>query len=215
MEHPPIWCGTRYRTGCLFPARILVVGESTYPGSPDDSTWLYNQRIPQEHIDGRLHHSFGTRLVRALLGCDRETTAQIEAVWQSVAFFNYITVPLSGPGQAPSEDAWQAHHQPLDLRLVDLQPEVILFLSYRLWDRLIRNPVVKIEGGPLLEGAGRPHTYWFHIDTERRALAYGMKHPTYMSWRTEHEYVTRLLRLVVPANRRLHPTAPRLVDRRG
>jgi hypothetical protein len=215
MEHPPIWCGNRYRTGGMFPARILVVGESTYPGSPDDNTWLYNQRIPQEHIDGTLRHGFGTRLVRALLGSSGETAAQISAVWQSVAFFNYITEPLSGPGEAPSDDAWLAHHQPLDVRLVELQPEVILFLSYRLWDRLVGDSVVGVERGPMIERSRRPQTYWFRIREQKRALGYGMMHPTYMSWRAEHECLTRLLSFVVPSNQRLHPTAPRLIKRRG
>lgn len=212
MALPDIWIGSRYQDGGLFSKRVLLVGESTYP-APGDDIADYNKRIPTEHINGSSRDNFRTRLVRALLGHE-ESPPQIEAVWQSVAFFNYITAPLSGPGEAPTEHMWQAHHQPLAERLNQLQPDVLLCLSFRLWDRLTTAGVLVGRPGPVLVGAGRPATLLVRLADGSDVVAYGIKHPSYMSWRTEHGFINRLLTGGTRAPSQGPPSmAPRLVNR--
>src|SRR3954447_10637839 len=99
-ELPPIWIGSNYRRRGFAGARVLLIGESTYP-APGDSTFLYNRRIPEEHISGACRDAFRTRLVRMFLNTNRETPEDVQRVWHAVAFFNYITSPLAGPGLAP------------------------------------------------------------------------------------------------------------------
>ena len=208
-EYPPVWVGAKYPRGGIFQRRVLLIGESTYP-APGDDTWLYNRRIPTEHMSGSCRDGFRTRLIRALLGSERETSAQIQAMWNSVAFFNYITAPLAGANEAPTEDHWRKHHQPLAEHLCDLKPDVLIVVSFRLWDRLIDSSILRGRSGPVLTGAGRPNTLLVSTGGDQVATAYGMKHPSYISWRAEHTHISRLL-CIAPGQRVEFAAGPRLV----
>lgn len=125
--------GLNYETG-----GILIVGESTY-ARPGVDTSQYNVLMARDHMVGR-GDRFRTKLVRAFLGRDDETPGDITAFWHSVAYFNYIKVPLAGPRLLPSTTMWETMHEDIPARLESLRPALLVALGYRMWEKWITSP---------------------------------------------------------------------------
>ena len=93
-------------------------------------------------------------------------------------FFNYIIPPLSKSRKQPNNEQWE-NHQPLDYRLNELKPDLLVVLGYRMWDWLLKQPPdgIKITKAPTLHGAFRQPSY-FHLNNGFKILAYALRHPS-------------------------------------
>lgn len=180
----PIWIGKNYNSGGRFGAKILVIGESTYSESGEDTS-QYNILIPEDHIAG-YRDAFRTKLARVFLNTDKETREDISEFWHSVAFFNFVSSPLDGPRKAPSNDMWKENSQFMESIVDDLRPNLIVILGYRMWASWHRNLSYLLSNGPKIIGAGREQSLFFGDTT----LLYCLRHPSSaFSWRSEHPYL--------------------------
>jgi hypothetical protein len=191
----PVWHGENFKTGGIFQKRVVIVGESTH-AKPGVDTSQYNVLMATDHMNG-YRDRFRTKLVRAFRGSDDESDHEIWEFWQSVAYFNYITVPLAGPRRSPTTAMWAGAHANLSAHLNDLCPDILVTLGYRMWSEWNAAPPCPRSPGPFIEGAGRAETYWFMPPGARcRVLAYCMKHPSSgFSWRKEHPFLMSALAL--------------------
>jgi len=100
---------------------------------------------------------------------------------------NYITTPLDGPRKPPSENQWEQHHQPINEIFKRLKPNLVVVLGFRMFDRWEYDSPMILSEGPIILNAGRDKTRYFQLDDNRKALIYGMRHPSSgFSWRTEY-----------------------------
>jgi hypothetical protein len=185
----PVWVGTNYKAG-----GILIVGESPH-AKPGVDTSQYNVLMAMDHMDG-YRDRFRTKLVRAFLGRGDETLNDITAFWHSVAYFNYIKIPLSGPRIPPSITMWETMHEDLSARLECLRPGLLVALGYRMWDRWKAAPPCVKEPGPSIPGAAPGSTYWLTPRAGVKVLAYCMRHPSSaFSWRKEYPLLQAAIEL--------------------
>lgn len=124
------WIGKNW--GVSFGGKlILVLGESHYCASPADAypgmTWdiikdLFDPNSPHEPYKNTY-----TKFAKALSGkFDRMTIADKEELWESVAFYNYIQEPLTGPRTAPSDAQFKASEEAFEEVVDTWQPDVII-----------------------------------------------------------------------------------------
>lgn len=193
--NPPIWKGRDYEDNGIFGSRILIVGESTYTTNGADTS-LYNVWMAQDHIDG-YRDAFRTKLIRVFLNTDYEQKDDIEKFWNSVCYLNFIIPALSGPRIAPNDRMWVDNSQPLSKLLAELKPNLVVVLGYRMWSEWINTPPCEMLPGPIIEGAGRAHTYFLiSKGNEHRSLSYAMKHPSSgFSWRREHQFLMQAIKI--------------------
>lgn len=136
--HP--WKGQHYGRESRFGVRLLVLGESHYgqPGE-DDKPTLTEEVVRDYSAEHR--HPYFTRIAKVLRGdrgwIDDEERA---AIWEHLAFYNYVQSLVPAPGIPPTSAQWAAAHGPFLTVLNRLQPDGVLVVSQRLWDQLSQMP---------------------------------------------------------------------------
>ena len=196
-EYPPIWVGQNYESGGMFKSRILIVGESTYTIDGKDTS-QYNLWMAQDHIDG-YRDAFRTKLIRVFRNADYETKKDIEDFWHSVCYVNYIATPLAGPRMAPDEHMWSNNSQPLAEIILDIKPNLVIALGYRMLKAWTANPPFDMWPGPEILGAGRSKTFFTKTSNGSEiTLIYALRHPSSaFSWKEEHPYLMKAIDLSV------------------
>jgi len=180
--------------------RLLILGESHYSS---DTTVLgkttpgATKDVVREFINGERRRFF-TGLTQVIAGKHRSTMTQqeIEAVWASVAFYNYVPVYVAdGARERPSRDMFMAGGKPFEQVLSTLQPQAILVCGYELWGWLIR-------GLP-----NAPHKPWETMSPHKvgSAPAMRMMHPSAnffssTKWRPAFEDLCRQAKSTEPAS---------------
>ncbi len=137
--HP--WKGQHYGRESRFGVRLLVLGESHY-GQPDEvpEPRTFTQEIVRYY--GVQHrHRYFTTIAKVLCGdrgwIDNEERA---AIWENVAFYNYVQSLVPAPGIPPTPAQWEAGHYPFMTVLRNLRPDAVLVASQRLWGQIEQKP---------------------------------------------------------------------------
>lgn len=178
------WIGNNYWDGGCFGKKILVLGESHYG---DNWNSFLTQNVMLDHVYDRTRATY-TNFERALKGSTTNGDDR-ECIWQSVAFYNYIQEPLSGPRESPTqsqfEDAEEAFFEILD----ELEPDVVLIWGTRLWDNLPYTNF-KSYGDCTYKGYSyRSGSYTTDNGTE--VICYEMQHPSSgFSWSWWNGFLT-------------------------
>ena len=137
--HP--WIGPHYGRESQFGVRLLVLGESHYgrPGEVPEPR-IFTQDVVR-YYSGQHRHPYFTILAKILRGdrgwIDDEERA---AIWENVAFYNYIQSLVPAPGTPPTAAQWDAAHDPFLTVLDTLQPDAVLVASKRLWGQIEQMP---------------------------------------------------------------------------
>jgi len=116
--------------------RVMVLGESHY-GDSQDSASDFTQHVVKEHaLKAGLH--FFSKLTNILRGnTEYPSDEERYETWRHVAFYNYIQVFVGeGARIAPTSEMWSAAYQPFLEVVRQLEPDVILVLGSRLWNRM-------------------------------------------------------------------------------
>ena len=141
------WIGSLYDAEGLGGVRLLLLGESQYPGpntrvSPDGIPSLEDSSATRENVEelaitGR--NSFFTKVTKLVLGLGAGQWISDEGkadVWQRVAFYNFVQQWLSGSRCRPTEEMWVAARGPL-LEVMDMcRPHLVVVLGLELANHL-------------------------------------------------------------------------------
>ena len=142
------WVGPHYQTEGLAGTKLMVLGESQYPGP--EYAHLYPGGAPtpgcrssiQENVRELVfenRNAFFTKITKLVLGQPAKKWVPQEArqdFWERVAFYNYIQWWLSAARSRPSEQNWIDALAPFLDVLAELRPDVLLVLGNELASRL-------------------------------------------------------------------------------
>jgi len=165
--------------------RILVVGESHYadehekgstdPEMTNNAVGLYANRPSKQ----RWIRTFDN-IAWAVSGKNR---AQLEKdgrrgeidVWNSIAFYNYITVLLANSARAdrPTREQFLDSRHAFEQVLDSIKPDILLVCGYELFPWLIRNHYPSYAGDPWkFKGE------WIDLPRSKTLRAVRMRHPS-------------------------------------
>jgi hypothetical protein len=170
------WIGDHYQQAPLG-KRILILGESHYDWDSDnpindkpDTTSI----VIQKQLDGDYTKAFWTHIAKAFLN-HNPTLDEKREFWHSVAFYNYVQSSAGfGARVTPSSDQWTSSEPAFFEILEALQPQLMVVLGYRLWERL---PNANCEAGQKIPGAEHVNTCRYVYQTGN-CLAISLKHPS-------------------------------------
>ena len=141
--HP--WVGARYgRDNRFGGVRLLVLGESHYGSGEEDHDTTqdvvrrWGQELPEVRGNEHRHLGFFTKTSK-LLRRDPEwlTQPDREAIWDDVAFYNFVQTFVDGPRNEPAIAQWCDGQKPLDTVLSTLKPSAVLVLGKRLAGNIV------------------------------------------------------------------------------
>lgn len=134
--HP--WVGKQYHKG-FNGKRLLVLGESHYMEDPSEMTTAMTINVIEDLINPLSEHegykNTYTKFERALAGRELSATEKV-SVWHSVAFYNYVQSPISGPRMSPTSSDFESSELAFFEVLETLQPEYIIAWGARLYENL-------------------------------------------------------------------------------
>ncbi|MBR4350066.1 MAG: hypothetical protein IKP99_05000 [Bacteroidales bacterium] len=133
------WVGKNYKNGGVFNKRILVVGESHYCGQCDRKECEehfyhcgrnYTEYTILKHLNDTLEKGGKTYTTfeRALVGGAPDEEIK-RAIWNSIAFYNYLQYALEKPRMKGEDSAYDAAEKPFFQVLDELKPELIIVWS--------------------------------------------------------------------------------------
>ena len=123
--------------------KILVLGESHYieDYDPDVDIRHFTRDVIFNYVDldapfQRWMNTF-TKFIRALYG-EEYDRAQSAGLFNHLAFYNYLQVPISGPRMAGSNDDYEQAQEPFFNLLEEkmIEPDVVIIWGNRLWKYL-------------------------------------------------------------------------------
>lgn len=127
--------GEKYRNS-RYGVRIMVLGESHY--SYEEYTGAnFTQKVIADcaYVPG---FAFFSKLTNVLRGrIDWPTDEERREIWQHVAFYNFVQEFVGGESRiAPTREMWREAQKPFQEVVRTLEPDVILVLGARLWQKV-------------------------------------------------------------------------------
>lgn len=171
--------GHDYTSGGIFSKRIMALGDSHYCERASDAVETITKDIIEYYLDPasesegwmQTYRKFERSLV------NRETTyGESSKIWNSLLFYNFLQVPLSGPRVAGTaeeyRDAAGAFFEVIDRH----RPEVIIVWGKRLWEKMpterwTSNKDVVYDGYSIENG-------YYTLADGSKALTFYVYHPS-------------------------------------
>jgi hypothetical protein len=183
------WIGENYEQQQT--PRTLILGESHYVDSYVTGTQpLENKTIAniKDQTINAWPSRFHTKVVATMIG-HLPSLAEKKLFWNSVAYHNLITEPLSASRVRPTDEQWNKSVPTLDTVFEKLKPDYCICLGRRMWGvlkhQLKQTPInITSEIGPC--GAFRSERF--------NCIFHGMIHPSGRGfrWAEWHNYITNL-----------------------
>lgn len=130
------YIGIDYYSGGIFGKRIMVMGDSHYGSVPSPDTtqkvlgWYLDQSVERE---GWMNTFL--KFERSLVG--RETTPEDSAkIWNSVLFYNYLQILLSGPRESGTDQQYKDSSAAFFEVLNQYKPDVLIVWGKRVWQKM-------------------------------------------------------------------------------
>ena len=127
------WVGKCYQTGGLFRKKILAVGESFYC-SEEEAISTLTDKVVNDYLairNGENRQNNGDwiktylKFERSLIG-EETTPEDSRKIWDSIAFYNYLQVPMFGARESGSRDDYKNAEKPFIEVIDELQPDLII-----------------------------------------------------------------------------------------
>lgn len=175
------WIGLKYETEGIGGTRLLVLGESQYPGAeyvhlypggaPTAACRSSTQEIVRDlAIENR--NRFFTKVAKIVLGlpAGRRLPSEVRVdFWERIAFYNYVQWWLGGARFRPSPELWLAAQSPFLEVLSELRPHVLLVLGNEL-SRWLPTLPTEIEAVKIPHPSSKGFSYDPWSDSIRLAL---------------------------------------------
>jgi hypothetical protein len=127
------WIGEKYWASNSFGLRVLVLGESHYDRDQVPCSTYTTEVVERNVKHGRA--AFFTKISKVLLNLDEQMPSDEErsAIWDEIAFYNYIQEFVSeGTRVRPSHEMWGHGDKAFFEILEHLKPQVLLVLGIEL-----------------------------------------------------------------------------------
>lgn len=190
------WIGKHYDTTGFAGKRILALGESHYCGNDSDATGDLTIRVIEDLYDPHSEHeaykNTYTKFAEALLGRNGLSYRDKELFWNSISFYNYVQVPMTGARVAPSrEDFLESSAAFFDV-LEKLRPDIIIVWGSRLYNNL---PQGGMQGDDLRAPDGHwVETWRYFLEDRKDVKVVPVMHPS-SSFSPEfwHEFLSTII----------------------
>ena len=180
--------GKKYNDG-IEGKKILVLGESHYCAKPEDDTPFVTRMVIENLLDPAAEHenykNTYTKFERALAGKVLDWQGKVD-LWNSVIFYNYVQIPMTGPRISPTveefKDSAQAFFEVLDRYC----PDCVIVWGKRLYNNLpqegCQGPDLQLPDGTFQE------TWIYTLTGGKRVHVMPILHPSSgFSWDFWHE----------------------------
>ena len=131
------WIGKDYPAGGIFKQKILVLGESHY--TDEEKGPDFTRNVVSDYLNPEVERDSWMptflKFERSLVGHVADQRER-EAIWNSVAFYNYLQETVSGPREAGSKGMYERAEEPFFQVLNELRPDMLIVWGYRLWNHL-------------------------------------------------------------------------------
>ena len=130
------WVGSEYQTGGVYGKKVLVLGESHYGDSPDDTddTTGTVKEFIYEYWGAPYQQTF-LCFERALAGREINQEER-EQLWNSIMFYNFFQKSTTGPRTGPDISVQQESEEAFRELLEQYQPDAIIVWGVRLYKLL-------------------------------------------------------------------------------
>ncbi|MHC5310528.1 hypothetical protein ACYSNM_10775 [Myroides sp. LJL116] len=172
------WVGENYQDG-FQSKKVLVLGESHYCNDPSEAVSSITNDIIKDILDPLSAHepykNTYTKFAKSMIGSDLDQLKK-KQVWDSIAFYNYVQFPISGPRRSPStqefEESTSAFFEALEL----LRPDYVLVWGKRLYDNL---PNVGKQGKDIVFQGEEPIETWeYLLSDNKKVKVMSITHPS-------------------------------------
>ena len=198
------YVGKEYANGGLFGKQVMVLGESHYcdEGCSDcGNCCLYKQcasftqNVIREYLDESKERQNWMRTFvkfeRSLVGRMTDWALR-RKIWDSVMFYNYLQVAMSGPRKAGTSAQYKQAANAFFEVIDKYEPECIIVWGKRLWNNM---PSERWQDGDdiVVDGC-HVATGYYLLSNGKRAKVVAVYHPSGgYSWDYWHRVVQRLL----------------------
>lgn len=191
MEHVFFkpWEGRDYKTGGIFGKKILAIGESFYCSEEDvkklpEGTSL-TDKVVKDYLairDGEYRENNGRwtntylKFERSLTG-EETTPEDSHKIWNSIAFYNYLQVPMSGAREPGTPEDYKESEKAFLEVIEELQPELIIVwgvtkLFYSLpEEKWTEGEDLIVDGYPVKNG-------YYQLKNEKSSRLIAVNHPS-------------------------------------
>lgn len=132
------WVGSQYSKG-INGKKVMVLGESHYCAHESEAVAELTRIIIRDLFDTESEHesykNTYTKFGRALFASQRYDQDK-ETAWNSVVFYNYVQVALSGARKAPTSQDFKNSESALFNLLDQYQPDCLVVWGKRLYNNL-------------------------------------------------------------------------------
>lgn len=204
MEHVLFepWKGRDYKTGGVFGKKILAIGESFYCSDEDikklpEGTSL-TDKVVKDYLairngefrdnNGRWTNTY-LKFERSLKG-KKTTPEDSQEIWNSIAFYNYLQVPMSGARESGTPEDYKESENAFFEVIEELQPELIIVWGVtKLFYSL---PEEKwTEGEDLIVDGNHVKNGYYQLKNEKSSRLIAVYHPsTGYSWNRWHKVIS-------------------------
>ncbi len=195
MIHFLPYVGANYSTGGIFGKRIMILGDSHYCENVSDAVPTLTRDVIEYYLDPASENEGWMQTFRKFersLVNKGTTNAESQMIWNSLLFYNFLQVPLSGPRVAGTDaeykDASRAFFEVID----QYRPEVIIVWGKRLWDKMpferwTPSTNISAEGYTIESG-------YYDLDDGSRARTIYVYHPSVgYSWDKWYKIISTLI----------------------
>ena len=178
------WEGKNYQTGGIFKKKILVIGESFYC-SEEDAVDTLTDKVVTDYLairDGESRNNNGgwtntyLKFERSLTG-EETPPEDSHIIWNSIAFYNYLQVPMSGARESGSTIDYKNAENAFFEVINELQPNIIIVWGVgKLFNNL---PEDNWKWGESLEFDGWPiKNGYYKLENGKEARCIAVYHPS-------------------------------------
>ena len=165
------WIGKHYSTTGFAGKRILALGESHYCDKSSDAMEDITRKVIADLFDPQSEHeaykNTYTKFAEALLGRDCLSYEDKESFWNSIAFYNYVRVPMTGARVAPSKKDFKDSEAAFFEVLETLRPDIVIVWGSRLYNNL---PQGGLQGDDLRAPDGHWVETWRYFLVDRKEV---------------------------------------------
>lgn len=190
------WVGNQYNTSGFNGKKILVIGESFYC-SEEEAVATLTEKVVTDYLairNGEFRENNGgwtntyLKFERSLVGEETKPERSLE-IWNSIAFYNYLQVPMSGARESGTSIDYKNAKEAFFEVLNNLQPELIIVWGVgKLFNNL---PEDRWTWGNLLDVDGwEIKNGYYQLDNKKQVRCIAVYHPsTGYQWDWWHKVI--------------------------
>lgn len=153
--------------------RILTLGESHYFGEEDRQLFHTDRQNPKikgitqnvvhqflDYKNGKTaFHRWMNTFTKYANALENKALSPQECVatWEKTAFYNFVQTPMTNPRISPIQEDFKKSRKAFEQVLADLQPHLIIFWGYRLWQNFEKDNHSQQNGIDYLEYNGKKY----------------------------------------------------------